>query len=71
MALVAGGRDEWVPMVRAFWEPFSALWLISPSLPSSGIHEIMRMMFEVQNGTVQIRKSPSASSGLRTWNTRK
>jgi DNA topoisomerase-1 len=21
---VAGGRDEWVPMVRAFWEPFSA-----------------------------------------------
>ena len=34
-------------------------WLISPCLPSNGIHEIMRMMFEVQNGTVHIRNSPS------------
>ena len=50
--------------------PISAL-LISPSLPSSGIHEIIRMMFEVQNGTVQSRNSPSASSWLRTWKTRK
>jgi hypothetical protein len=45
--------------------------LISPSLPSSGIHEIMRMMFEVQNGTVQSRNNPIASSGSRTWKTRK
>ena len=29
------------------------------------------MMFEVQNGTVQSRNSPIASSGLRTWKTRK
>ncbi len=36
--------------------------LISPFLPSSGIHEIMRMMFEVQNGTVHSRNSPIASS---------
>jgi hypothetical protein len=45
--------------------------LIRPSLPSSGIQEIMRMMFEVQNGTVQRRKRPMASSGLRIWKTRK
>ena len=45
--------------------------LISPFLPSSGIHEIMRMMFEVQNGTVQSRNRPIASSWLRTWKTRK
>ena len=29
------------------------------------------MMFEVQNGTVQRRKRPMASSGLRIWKTRK
>ena len=29
------------------------------------------MMFEVQNGTVQSRKSPIAISRERTWNTRK
>ena len=45
--------------------------LIRPFLPSSGIHEIMRMMFEVQNGTVQSRNRPIASSWLRTWKTRK
>ena len=37
--------------------PSSAM-LIRPSLPSSGIHEIIRMMFEVQNGTVQSRNRP-------------
>ena len=31
----------------------------------------MRMMFEVQNGTVQRRNRPMPSSGLRTWKTRK
>ena len=45
--------------------------LTSPFLPSSGIQEIMRMMFEVQNGTVHSRKRPIASSWLRTWKTRK
>ena len=50
--------------------PTSAL-LISPSLPRSGIHEIIRMMLEVQNGTVQSRNSPSARSWFRTWKTRK
>ena len=50
--------------------PTSAL-LISPSLPSSGIHEIIRMMLEVQNGTVQSRNRPIARSWFRTWKTRK
>ena len=45
--------------------------LISPSLPSTGRQEIMRMMLEVQNGTVQTRNSPIAVSRLRTWKTRK
>ena len=31
--------------------------LTSPLRPSSGIHEIMRITFEVQNGTVQSRNS--------------
>ena len=32
--------------------------MTSPLRPSSGIHEIMRMTFEVQNGIVQSRNSP-------------
>ena len=50
--------------------PISA-WLTSPCFPSSGIHEIIRMMFEVQKGTVQSRKRPIAIKSERTWNTRK
>ena len=42
----------------------SSVELTSPSLPSSGIQEIIRMMFEVQNGTVQTRNRPIASSWL-------
>ena len=42
----------------------SSAELTSPSLPSSGIQEIIRMMFEVQNGTVQSRNRPIASSWL-------
>ena len=34
--------------------PISA-WLKMPLRPRNGIQEIMRMMFEVQNGTVQSR----------------
>ena len=32
-------------------------WLKRPLRPRKGIQEIMRMTFEVQNGTVQSRKS--------------
>ena len=45
--------------------------LTRPFLPSSGIQEIIRMMFEVQNGIVHSRNRPIASSWLRTWKTRK
>ncbi len=40
----------------------SSAWLIRPSLPSSGIREIIRMMLEVQNGTVQSRNRPIAEA---------
>jgi hypothetical protein len=35
-------------------------WLMTPCLPSKGSQEIIRMMFEVQNGTVQSRNRPIA-----------
>jgi hypothetical protein len=34
--------------------------------PRNGIHEIMRMMFEVQNGMVQTRNSTVCQVGERT-----
>jgi len=45
-------------------------WLNSPLRPRNGIHEIMRMTLEVQNGTVQIRKSAICQISERTWKTR-
>ena len=45
--------------------------LTSPFRPSTGIHEIMRMMLEVRNGTVQMRNSTVCIAALRTWNARK
>ena len=46
-------------------------WLKMPLRPRNGIHEIMRMMFEVQNGTVHTRNSAICQRMLRTWKTRK
>ena len=46
-------------------------WLKMPLRPRNGIHEIMRMMFEVQNGTVHSRNSAICHRMLRTWKTRK
>src|SRR5881628_3014364 len=46
-------------------------WLNSPWRPRKGIHEIMRMTLEVQNGTVQRRNSAICTRTLRTWKTRK
>ena len=46
-------------------------WLKMPLRPRNGIHEIMRMMFEVRNGTVQSRNRPIWNSRPRTWKTRK
>ena len=40
--------------------------LTSPLRPSTGIHEIMRMMLEVRNGTVQMRNSTVCIAALRT-----
>ena len=45
--------------------------LAMPLRPRNGIHEIMRMMFEVQNGIVQSRKSAICQVRLRTWKARK
>jgi hypothetical protein len=45
--------------------------LTRPLRPSTGIHEIMRMMFEVRNGTVQIRNSTVCVLAFRTWKARK
>ena len=46
-------------------------WLKMPLRPRNGIQEIIRMMFEVQNGTVQSRNSAICHRMLRTWKTRK
>ncbi len=45
--------------------------LTRPLRPSSGIHEIMRITFEVQNGIVQSRNSPIRTAPDRTWKARK
>ena len=37
-----------------------------PLRPRNGIHEIMRMMFEVRNGMVQTRNRPICQSRLLT-----
>ena len=42
-----------------------------PLRPRNGIQEIMRMMFEVQNGIVQSRNSATCQVRLRTWKARK
>ena len=39
-------------------EPGQQSWLTTPFLPRNGSHEIMRMMLEVQNGTVHSRNNP-------------
>src|SRR5262245_62288735 len=46
-------------------------WLKSPWRPRKGIHEIMRMTLDVQNGTVQSRNRAICQRTLRTWKTRK
>ena len=38
-------------------------WLNTPLRPRNGIHEIMRMIVEVQNGTEQSRNRPIFESG--------
>ena len=43
----------------------------TPLRPRNGIHEIIRMMFDVQNGTVQSRNNPIFKVKLLTWKTRK
>ena len=45
--------------------------LASPLRPRNGIHEIMRMTLEVQNGMVQTRNSTICQVGERTWKARK
>ena len=45
--------------------------LRSPFRPRNGIHEIMRMMLEVRNGTVQTRKRIIRMALVRTWKARK
>ena len=45
--------------------------LTSPLRPSTGIHEIMRMMLEVRNGTVQTRNSTICMAAVRMWKARK
>jgi hypothetical protein len=45
--------------------------LITPLRPSSGIHEIMRITFEVQKGMVQTRNSTTCQPSERTWKARK
>ena len=42
-----------------------------PLRPRKGIQEIMRMMFEVQNGIVQSRNSAICMVCDRTWKARK
>jgi hypothetical protein len=54
-----GEQQELQPMWR------SAVF-IRPLRPRNGIHEIMRMMFEVQNGMVQTRNSTVCQVGERT-----
>ena len=44
---------------------------MTPLRPSSGIHEIMRITFEVQNGMVQRRNSTTCHPSERTWKARK
>ena len=50
---------------------FTSVELTSPLRPRSGIHEIVRMTFEVQNGTVQTRNSAIRHVVERTWKARK
>jgi len=45
--------------------------LASPLRPRNGIHEIMRMTLEVQNGMVQTKNSTCCHVVERTWNARK
>ena len=45
--------------------------LTSPFRPSTGIQEIIRMMLEVRNGTVQIRNSTVCVVAFFTWKARK
>ena len=44
----------------------SSTVLIAPCSASTGIHEIMRITLEVQNGTVHTRNRPIATVRLRT-----
>ena len=41
-----------------------------PLRPSTGIHEIMRMMLEVRNGTVQTRNRTICMAVVRMWKAR-
>lgn len=43
----------------------------SPLRPSTGIQEIMRMMFDVRKGTVQTRNSTICMAAVRMWKARK
>jgi len=45
---------------------FSSVMLASPLRPRKGIHEIMRMTLEVQNGMVQTRNSTVCQVAERT-----
>ncbi len=50
-----------------FWSPP----FTRPLRPSSGIQEIIRITFEVQNGMVHTSASTICQSGERTWKARK
>ena len=50
-------QQEGQRLMRRCRAAISAL-LNTPLRPRNGIHEIMRMMFEVQNGTVHSRNKP-------------
>ena len=50
--------------------PMSALLKI-PFLPRKGIHEIIRIMFDVQNGTVHNSNSAICQIRLCTWKAKK
>ena len=43
----------------------------SPLRPRNGIHEIIRMMLEVQNGIVHSRNNTICQVWVLTWNARK
>ena len=48
----------------------SSIWLNAPLRPRKGIHAMVRMMPEVQNGIAHSRNSTVRVSRPRTWNTR-